>query len=300
MYEVINISKSYGEKLVLNNISFNTSKGEIVSIVGKNGSGKTTLLKIMICLINASSGKILFQNKNIHDYNQSIYKYLGVVLEDSRNVYYYMSLMDNIYYFSSLMGLSSKYIKKNAKDLLDFFNLYDVRNKNVGTFSRGMIQKVSLLLSMIHKPDVLFLDEPTLGLDILSKEELILKLKNIAKNNNTTIILTSHQSDVIENMSDRLFYLKNGNIDIFNSVSDFQNKFNNFKYVIRFKGAVPKSIDKRFNLIDEGGIVSLSTSENDITFLNNELSRLIKNGYQIIYFGQYLNSMEKSILASLK
>ena len=223
MYNLKNVNKSFAGNIILNDINLTLEKGNIHCILGKNGTGKTTLIKLMLNLLVPDTGTILLEGKALNDYNNKLYNKVRAVLEGSRNAYYYMTSEQNIDYFGSLMNIKSDIIKSDSIHLLKKFDLYDHRNKNVGNFSRGMQQKLSIILSLIGSPEYLFLDEPTLGLDLVSKKELISNLKQLMYERNLTIILTSHQSDVIENLADKVYYLELAKpLKNYNSVDDFK------------------------------------------------------------------------------
>lgn len=147
-------------------------------------------------------------------------KSIGLVLEGNRNLYWYLSAYENIFYYGRLMGLTDKKIEERGTSLLKFFGIYEDKNEKVGNFSRGMQQKVAIIIALLNNPKLLFLDEPTLGLDVIFKRDLIKKLKLLVNDKKVTIILTSHEIDVIEALSNRVLILKEGKICFLDTLDD--------------------------------------------------------------------------------
>ena len=211
MLEVTGISKNFKNNQVLKEINFKILDGESIAILGSNGAGKTTLIKIMLGLLLPTKGKVSFNNINIREIRSKYLKLIGVVLEGNRNIYWYLTPWENLNYFGGLLGIKKNDIKKRGKELLELFDLSDVSNEKIDTFSRGMKQKVAIIIALLNKPKILFLDEPTLGLDIITRNKLIDCLLKIKKKG-TTIILTTHQLEIVDQIVDRSFFLKDGKL----------------------------------------------------------------------------------------
>jgi len=232
VYEIVNIKKSYtkNSNYVLDGISFQVKKGEIIGILGENGAGKTTLIKSMLKLLTINEGTILFEGMDIKNIpNSKYYRRVASVLEGNRNIYWYLSGYENILYFGKLKKMKTADIRKKADKLLKLFYLYDHKDKQVGEYSRGMQQKLSIILSLLNDPDVLFLDEPTLGLDIKTKKDVMNTLNALSHDKGVTIFITSHQLDVIDELSDRLILLDKGKIVFEGKPSTFKEKYSNDK-----------------------------------------------------------------------
>lgn len=213
--EVLSISKSYMNNKkredVLCDISFDVKPAEIFCILGENGAGKTTLIKIMLGLLKPDSGRILYKGNDIGSYKNHYYDYASAVLEGERNLYWYLSVYENMIYFGRLLKLNKRYIDCRIDELLDFFDLADEKDKKVGYLSRGMQQKLAVAIALINNPQILFLDEPTLGLDVGAKYSFVKKIEELAASG-VTIILTSHQLDVVEMLANRIMFLHNKSI----------------------------------------------------------------------------------------
>lgn len=230
-----NLSKKVYNNKILKNITLEVNSGEIVTILGKNGAGKTTLLNCILKLIKFEKGEILFCNKNIYEYsNKEYFNNISAVLESSENVYYFMTGKENIEYFGGLYGLDKKTVFNNIDYLIDEFDLRESMNKKVAYYSRGMIQKLAIIISMIINVKILILDEPTLGLDIFSKRKMLDILKKMSKEKGISIILTTHQMDIIEYLNERVIILEQGILKYDGSVKELKNINLKNVYILKY------------------------------------------------------------------
>lgn len=233
--KINNLSKKVYNNEILKNITLEVNNGEIVTILGKNGAGKTTLLNCILKLIKFEKGEILFCDKNIYEYsNKEYFNNISAVLESSENVYYFMTGKENIEYFGGLYGLDKKTVFTNIDYLIDEFDLRDSMNKKVAYYSRGMIQKLAIIISMIINVKILILDEPTLGLDIFSKRKMLDNLKKMSKEKGISIILTTHQMDIIEYLNERVIILEQGILKYDGSVKELKSINLKNVYILKY------------------------------------------------------------------
>lgn len=274
LYEIKNLKKSYRkDQEILHDLTFKIPAG-ITCILGPNGTGKTTLIKCLLNLLGINSGEIIFEGENLHKLNKNdYYKRVSAVLEGNRNTYWYATGLENIKYFGYLKGLSQKEIEDRSEILLKQFGLYDDRNKKVSNYSRGMQQKLAIIIALINNPDVLFLDEPTLGLDVLSKHKMIEKLQEISKRR--SIILTTHQLDVVDRLLGNLIFMEKGNIIYQGKTIDFKGKFEGGYLIAQVYDTKKKAKDLfgDFTIHNKGEITEIifKKDETDITSLMNIL-----------------------------
>lgn len=167
MEEVIkcqNLTKKFGQEVIFEDLSFAINKGEIFVILGKNGAGKSTLIKILLGMIHATKGEVKYAGIKKNNSAQ-LYSKMGAVLESVDNIYPFLSGIENIRYFLSLSGKSYKKEKQKVHQWVRRFHLQHAIHKPAGAYSRGMQQKFAIICALVKETDILFLDEPTLGLD---------------------------------------------------------------------------------------------------------------------------------------
>ena len=222
MLEIKDLKKSFKVKEVLKNLNLSIKEGEIVCLLGNNGAGKTTLINCILRMIHADAGSILLDGRDIFTYkNEEYFSKVNALLESSVNVYDYLTGWQNIEYFSGLLKIDSE--NEKIKTYISLFDLEEAIHEAVGTYSRGMRQKLALLIALMSSPKLLLLDEPTLGLDIQSKLSVIQILNTIIKTEKIAVLLTSHQMDVVQKLQSRILILKDGVIHEFDK-TDYEDK----------------------------------------------------------------------------
>ena len=222
MLEIKGLKKSFKAKEVLKNLNLSINEGEIVCLLGNNGAGKTTLINCIPRMIQADSGSILLDGRDIFTYkNKEYFSKVNALLESSVNVYDYLTGWQNIEYFSGLLNIDSG--NEKIKTYISLFELEEAIHEAVGTYSRGMRQKLALLIALMSSPKLLLLDEPTLGLDIQSKLSVIQILNTIIKTEKIAVLLTSHQMDVVQKLQSRILILKDGVVDEFDK-TDYEDQ----------------------------------------------------------------------------
>ncbi len=208
--EVENLSKKFDNFLAVKDINFSIKKGEIFGFLGPNGAGKTTTINMLTGLAKPSSGKIKIAGvdgiKNIKKVQQII----GIVPDES-NLYDDMSGIENLTFCASLYGIKKEIRESRAKILLEQFGLSDTGKKPFKAFSKGMKRKLTIAAGIIHEPEILFLDEPTTGIDIESARQ-IRTLINTLNKKGTTIFLTTHYIEEAERLCNRISFIVNGKV----------------------------------------------------------------------------------------
>ncbi|MFD1850739.1 ABC transporter ATP-binding protein [Oceanobacillus bengalensis] len=200
MLNVHSLTKNYGKKTILQDISFTVSPGEIIGLVGENGAGKSTLLSIIATLTKSSSGDIYFNDLDFKKDRKAIRKKVGFVPQDIA-IWDNFTVEENMVFFEKL-----SWEKKNNNQLkqLCLEMKLDKWKEPAGTLSGGMKRKLNLAISLIHDPVLLLLDEPTVGIDLKSRIEIGTYLKKLAKESNKMIIYISHDMDEITSLCDRI------------------------------------------------------------------------------------------------
>lgn len=194
----------------LNNLNLEVAEGERFGLFGPNGAGKTTLMNCMTGLLPYQHGNIQLLGHEVKTSRKIINTLFGFVPQDF-SFYQELSPLENLAFFGAWSGMSQPAVKQKSGELLEILGLADVRNKQVQKFSGGMKRRVNLAIGVIHAPRILFLDEPTVGVDVHSRQAIISYLKELNKNG-TTLIYTSHQLSEAEDLCDRVALIDDGKI----------------------------------------------------------------------------------------
>ena len=187
------------------------NRGQIIGLLGLNGAGKTTIIKLISGLLTLSTGKIYLNGFDLSLSRAKVMPYLGVVLEGDRNLYWRLSVEENLNYFAVLKGfIRPKQRQERIAQLLAEFGLLNLRHKLVATLSRGYKQRLAIGVALLNDPAILLLDEPTLGLDLPTKVLMQKLLLAEAKNKGKAIVVATHSLELARRVCDQLIILKQG------------------------------------------------------------------------------------------
>lgn len=208
--EIQSLSKQYKEAdfFSVNNLSMLVNKGEIYGLLGPNGAGKTTLISMLCGLIKPTSGNFTIEGYTYSDNSHAIKKAIGVVPQEYA-LYPTLTARENLAYFGSMYGLRGKDLKQRVNDSLEYLGLIKFADKRIETFSGGMKRRINLIAGLLHEPSVLFLDEPTVGVDVHSKNVIIEYLKQVNAKG-TTIIYTSHHLAEAQDLCSHIAIIDSG------------------------------------------------------------------------------------------
>lgn len=260
------------EVKVINDINFEVKEGEIVGFLGPNGAGKSTSIKIMTGILTPSKGKCLVNGIEPY-FNRSLNaKNIGVVFGQRTSLWWDLSVNDNLILLKEMYELTDEEYINRFNYLNSILNFDEILHKQIRTLSLGQRMLADLVASLLHSPKILFLDEPTIGLDIILKEKLLDTLKEINKNDKITIILTTHDMRDVEALCNRIIVINQGN-KIFDDDIDKLKK----KYV---KNRIIKAEIKDCNNIDFSLIKSIEGVE-EINLIDNILNVNIINTSKI-------------------
>ena len=224
MLKVNNLNKSFGNKKVLIDATFDVNSGEIVGILGENGAGKTTLMRIITTLLKPDEGSFEVDDyKNDKDDNE-IRKRIGVLFGNDTGLYNELTGRENIEYFATLNGMSKRDARQVAEILAEKLEFSAFINKKVGKMSKGMKQKIAFARALIHNPSLIILDEPEAGLDFVAAK-IVFDFMKECKAENKAVLFSSHSMENIKLCSDRIIVLKNGTIVANVSMSELRDKF---------------------------------------------------------------------------
>jgi ABC-2 type transport system ATP-binding protein len=186
--------------------------GEIVGLLGPNGAGKTTIIKCALGLVRPTAGDITIRGRNVRTQHGQAIQHTSAVLEGARNIYWRMTARENVRFFSGLHGLDHRVHRDYWESLLERFGLADRANEPLVNLSTGMKQKVAVVCALAKRTELVFLDEPTLGLDVETSLELRGILRELAAEGLRAIVVSSHDMDVVQDVCRRVIILKEGRV----------------------------------------------------------------------------------------
>jgi len=208
MLEVNSLTKSYGKLVAVTGISFRADRGETIGLLGPNGAGKTTTVSIIAGLLNPDSGEVLIEGKQVRSDTDPVKLKIGLVPQDMA-LYEQLSARDNLIFFAALYSLAGATAKQAIDDALNLVALSDRAGDKVKTFSGGMKRRLNLAAALLHDPQILLLDEPTVGVDPQSRNAIFDNLETLKKRGKT-LIYTTHYMEEAERLCDRIVIIDHG------------------------------------------------------------------------------------------
>jgi ABC-2 type transport system ATP-binding protein len=208
--EVKDVIKRYGEKVAVDNMNMTVQEGEILGLLGPNGAGKTTLINAIIGITSINSGEIKIFGSKMSQNNYEVKRNIGVVPQNLA-IYNEFKAIENVNYFGRLYGLNGNELKDSVKLALEFTGLWDRRNDYPKKFSGGMQRRLNIACSIVHKPKLIIMDEPTVGIDPQSRNHILDSVKKLNEMG-STVIYTSHYMEEIEAICTRAVIMDNGRL----------------------------------------------------------------------------------------
>ena len=232
---VSNVSKSFNSTLVVNDISFDVEQGEILGLIGPNGAGKTTTIRMIMDIIKPDSGKIAILGERLSENAKNSIGYLP----EERGLYRKLKVIDSIVYLASLKGITSHTARDRAEELLERIDMLPHKNKKIEELSRGMGQFIQFLVTIIHDPQIIILDEPFAGLDPVNTEllkDLTFELRNQGK----SIILSTHRMNEVEELCDRVFMIHEGQSVLYGKLAEIKARYRGNSILVELEGELPQ------------------------------------------------------------
>lgn len=237
--KTVALTKKYGRLTAVDNLNLTVKEGELFSLLGVNGAGKTTTIKMLSCLTSATSGEAFLSGKSITTDTAEVKKQIAVSPQESA-VAMNLSVKENLSLICGVYGIKSNERDEKITELTNLLGLCGVLNKKAKTLSGGFLRRLSIAMALISNPRILFLDEPTLGLDVIARSELWNIIR--ALKGRITVILTTHYMEEAEALSDRIAIMKDGKLLICATASEIKEaaNTNNFEeaFIRIVKGAV--------------------------------------------------------------
>lgn len=200
------------EVVAVDKLGFSVATGEVVGLLGPNGAGKTTTIKCLCTLIHPTEGRIEVDGIDAVARPRQAVAKMAAVLEGNRNIYWRLNPVENLEFYAGLYGISARSVRSEITELLEGFRLEDKASSESRTLSRGMQQKLAVACAFIRRTPILLLDEPTLGLDVETSHELRVSLREMARTHGKTILLSSHDMDVVQSICDRVIIINQGRV----------------------------------------------------------------------------------------
>jgi ABC-2 type transport system ATP-binding protein len=235
--ELTDVTKRFGSQVAVDRVSFDVQPGEIFGLIGPNGAGKTTTLRMILDIFRPDEGSIAVFGGALNDRKKALIGYLP----EERGLYQDIPLDDCIVYLASLKGLSNDEAKRRMEDYLKRFDLVDHRHKKVKEMSKGMQQKAQLIVTLIHDPQLIIVDEPFTSLDPVNTE-MIKDLLRERREAGAAIILCTHQMDQVEALCDRLAMINRGQIVLYGTLDEIQHSYAPHAVLVRTSAQLPAAI----------------------------------------------------------
>ncbi len=221
--EVQNLTKTFGKFTAVDNVSFTVKKGEVFGLLGPNGAGKSTTLRVLSTLARPTKGTATIGGYDIVKNDTEVRKLIGIVSE-KMIMYNRLTARENLLFFGNLFSIPKAVLNKRIDDLLELVQLSKWKNSQVGTFSTGMRQRINVVRALLNMPQVLFLDEPTLGLDPQSSVEIREFVKKLNRENGTTVVITTHMMVDADLLCDRIAIVDHGKIVALDTSTNLKKK----------------------------------------------------------------------------
>ena len=251
------IKPKYRTINAVNDISFTVEKGEILAFIGPNGAGKSTTIKMLTGILYPTSGEIIVNGINPSEERKKLAYKIGTVFGQKEQLWMHLTPYDNFKFFGAIYDIPKKEVEDTIEELTNTFELSEFINTPVRNLSLGQRIRCEIVASLIHKPEILFLDEPTIGLDPVVKENIKKLIKKMNKELGTTIFLTSHDIGDIEKLCKRVIIVNKGKIIM-------DDKMNNLKYHYLDKKIIEVKLKEKINLQNEDGIIVIKDKGNNL------------------------------------
>jgi len=274
--EVNHIVKSYADKVAVDHLSFSVAQNEIFGLIGPNGAGKTTTIRMMMDIIKPDSGTVTILGEKLSEASKNRLGYLP----EERGLYRKLTVMDSIVYLASLKGMDRHSAEEKADELLNHTGMLPHKGKKIEELSRGMGQIIQFIVTVIHNPELVVLDEPFAGLDPVNTE-LLKRMFVDLRDQGKAVILSTHQMNQVEELCDRILMIDDGRAVLHGNLAEIKSKYRSNSVIIDFEGElgqIPGVTEKRAHI----GYVELILDES--TTPEQVLERLVSTDIVINRF----------------
>ncbi|UTY26594.1 ABC transporter ATP-binding protein [Treponema denticola] len=284
--EVKDVSKKYGKKQVLSGVSFDIEEGDIFGLIGPNGAGKSTLINIITGILDPLNGEVLIGGHSIKKKPIEAKRLIGLVPQElalSEDI----SAIDNLNFFASLYGLSGKKLKEAVNEALEVVGLTEKKKEKVKKFSGGMKRRLNLAAAIMHKPRLLILDEPTVGIDPQSRNNIFEYLRKVNSQDKTTILYTSHYMEEVEELCKNIFVIDEGREIAYGTLNSVKEKANGTVTIEIKADNINEDLIEKIRLLDgalnvgkEGNTLNILYERNKVNL--DELIKILQTSGAVI------------------
>ncbi len=280
-----NLEKSYNTKKAVDGINFVVNRGEILGLLGPNGAGKSTIINILATILSPDNGEITILGHDLKKDAKLIKQGIGIVPQDLA-IYEEITAEQNVRFFASLYKLKGKQLENYVNETLELVGLYDRKDDTPKTFSGGMKRRLNIACAIAHKPKLIIMDEPTVGIDPQSRNHILESIK-ILKNEGATVIYSTHYMEEVEAISDRIIIMNDGKIIAKGTKEELKQEVNDEITYSFHVNNLNELSNNHFSGID--GVTKIEITENVIKItaekskdnLNEIISTIIANGCKI-------------------
>lgn len=286
--KIKNLNKSFGKKKILKNVSFNVNEGDILGFIGPNGAGKTTTIKMILGLQSINSGTVTINGYDIKKNFEKAIEKVGTIVENP-DLYMYLSGYDNLKLISNLY---KNVDKKRIDEVIKIVKLETRINDKVSKYSLGMRQRLGIAQALLHKPNLLILDEPTNGLDPEGIKELRDIIKRLATKEKVGVVISSHNLSELESFCNKIVIIKNGEIVETNELKKVKNIEESYIFEVDEISKISKILEEKIEKINDNSF-KIHTNKESIPEI---IKKLIENGVKIYTVKEEEISLEDAFL----
>lgn len=286
--KIKNLNKSFGKKKILKNVSFNVNEGDILGFIGPNGAGKTTTIKMILGLQSINSGTVTINGYDIKKNFEKAIEKVGTIVENP-DLYMYLSGYDNLKLISNLY---KNVDKKRIDEVIKIVKLETRINDKVSKYSLGMRQRLGIAQALLHKPNLLILDEPTNGLDPEGIKELRDIIKRLATKEKVGVVISSHNLSELESFCNKIAIIKNGEIVETNELKKVKNIEESYIFEVDEISKISKILEEKIEKINDNSF-KIHTNKESIPEI---IKKLIENGVKIYTVKEEEISLEDAFL----
>lgn len=286
--KIKNLNKSFGKKKILKNVSFNVNEGDILGFIGPNGAGKTTTIKMILGLQSINSGTVTINGYDIKKNFEKAIDKVGTIVENP-DLYMYLSGYDNLKLISNLY---KNVDKKRIDEVIKIVKLETRINDKVSKYSLGMRQRLGIAQALLHKPNLLILDEPTNGLDPEGIKELRDIIKRLATKEKVGVVISSHNLSELESFCNKIVIIKNGEIVETNELKKVKNIEESYIFEVDEISKISKILEEKIEKINDNSF-KIHTNKESIPEI---IKKLIENGVKIYTVKEEEISLEDAFL----